>query len=88
MKNRGYFFAAVVLTLTLSHSALAGVIHTPVASPPPGSESATAGGEIPNGVAGQMDTPKAAGDIHTTVTTSDSVFEAALNLLRGVLALF
>ena len=88
MKKREFFVAAVVLTLALSHSVLAGVMHTPVASPPPNSESATTSGEVSTGVAGQMDAPQVAGIIHNPAADSDSVFEAALNLVRGVLSLF
>lgn len=88
MRILNKFPGVAVLTLTFTLPAFAGQIDlpktNPAASPPP----VTANGDIATCIAGQMDTPKAAGDIHTPVTTSDSVFQAALNLLRGVLALF
>jgi hypothetical protein len=71
--------AAFVLTVVLATAALAGDISTTVVSPQSPTQPLTANGDI---------STTAMGQISTTAPASDSVFEAALNLVRGVLSLF
>lgn len=88
MKNLRQLCAAVVLTLALVTSAVAGTIHTGVTQPPP---------PAPQGVI-STGSPSTQGNIHTGVTNqesaegeataSDSVTEIALTLLQSVLSLF
>lgn len=88
MRHLRTLCAAVVLTLALTPPALAGNIHTGVASPPPPATQ----GNISTG------SPSTQGTIHTGVTNqesaedgataSDSVTEIALTLLQSVLSLF
>lgn len=84
MRKLQHFFGAVVLMFMLSLTAAAGVMDTPIAPP----SAVKAEGDIATGIVGQMDTPNAAGDIHTPAPSTDSFIEAALNLVRGVLSLF
>lgn len=73
-----------VLVLTFTCQTFAGVIHTD------GTPLPAANGAIQHPVA--SDTPTANGEIHTSSRAStpeaDTLTEAALNLLRSVLALF
>lgn len=80
MKTLRKLTAGTVLTLLFALPVLAGDIHTTVTSQPPAQPSVT--------TSGQIDIPVANGDISTPAATTDSVFEAALNLVRGVLSLF
>ncbi len=77
MKNLRALCASVVLALALTTPALAGTMHTPVATPPPPAPQ----GDIHTGVTDQEN----AGD---EATASDSVTEIALSLLQSVLSLF
>jgi hypothetical protein len=88
MRTFRKFFGGVVLTLTLTPFTFAGQIDLPKPNPATSPSSVTTNGDISTGVTGQIEIPSAAGDIHTTAPASDSVFEAALNLVRGVLSLF
>ena len=81
MKTFRQFCAAVVLTLALVLSALAGEIGTPGAKAPPPQSS----------MAGETQFPGAActGDMSAPgVVALDPVTEAALSLLRSLLLLF
>jgi hypothetical protein len=80
------FCLAFALTVAFALSAYAGDISTGIASAPPRT-SVAANGDISTGIAGQIEIPVANGVISTTAPTSDSVLQAALNLLRGVMAL-
>jgi len=78
MKTLRQLCAAFVLTLMLALSAFAGEMEAGIAPPPP-PQQATMQGEIHTGSAGQ---------IETGVAITDSVAQAALNLLESVLSLF
>lgn len=88
MRTFHKFFGVVVLTLTLTPSTFAGQIDLPKSNPAASPSSVTTDGDISTGVTGQIDIPLAAGVIDTPAPASDSVIEAALNLVRGVLSLF
>ena len=88
MKNIKNLCLAVVFMLSLTLTALAGDISTPIAPPHPVSGPSAVEGQITTGVTGVMETPRVAGDIHTPAPASASVIQAALNLVRGVLPLF
>jgi hypothetical protein len=78
MKKIEQLSMAVVLTVMLTMSTLAGDIHIPAPAPPPPSSSvAAAPGEIPN-----------PGDVHVPGAPSDSVAEVALDLLLSVMSAF
>jgi hypothetical protein len=68
---------AVVLTLMLATGALAGIIQTPAAPPPPDPPSATAPGII--------HTPS---DQQNSAAPSEAFAEATLNLLQSLLSVF
>jgi hypothetical protein len=80
MRNYRNAVAALVLALVFSTSAFAGIIHTDKTPPPPTTNGEihtdATGGEIPNGEA--VSTPEA----------TDTIMEAALNLLQSLLTLF
>lgn len=85
MKNLRQIFVAVVFTLALTTSALAGDIELPLA--PPATSSATTA----TATTGQIET----GVASTSTTTASSqragapsITETVLNLLQGVLSLF
>lgn len=70
--------AAFVLILALALSAFAGDMSTTVAPPQPQQVTAQ----------GQMDTPPVAGQMDIPFTATNSVTQAALNLLESMLSLF
>jgi len=83
MKSSRKSLCVLVLVLALTSSAFAGDIHHPLAPPPPPSPTSNriihtgvTGGEIPTGE--DVSTPEA----------TDTIMEAALNLLQNILTLF
>lgn len=78
MKTLRRLCAAFVLTLMLALSAFAGEIQTTIVSQPP-PDPATAQGQMDTTIAGQMGNP---------LIVTDSVTQAALNLLESALSLF
>jgi hypothetical protein len=103
MNNLRHLCAAVVLTLALTLSALAGDMHTLGADQlPPSSDgqiqtgtadgqtSTTIAGQMDTGVAGQMETT-VAGQIETLNNVAnpvDPVTQMALRVLQSILSLF
>jgi hypothetical protein len=82
MRNYRNAVAALVLALVLSTSAFAGEIHTGVAPPPP---PVTTNGEIhTDATGGEIQT----GEAVSTPEATDTIMEAALNLLQSLLTLF
>ena len=82
MKIFRRFFAAYLLILTLSFSALAGDISTPLAPPQPNLTPVTTEGEMQNGVAGYI--PNGGSE---AAASDDSVAAAVLGLVQSVLSL-
>lgn len=80
MRNFRHLLSAVMLILALAISTSAGQIEIPRTNPSPVQASTT--------TEGQIDLAVDDGQISTTAPSSDSVIEAALNLVRGVLSLF
>jgi hypothetical protein len=78
MKKPQQFLAAVVLTLLLSVSALAGdgVIYPMITQPTPTPVTTTNNASASEGIISPM------------LTSNDSAAEVALSLLQGVMALF
>lgn len=81
MKTLRQLSVASVFLFALTMPAFAGQIETGIAPPPP--RTATTKGQIETGVtAGQIETGRG------EATATDSITQAALNLLQSVLSLF
>lgn len=81
MKTLRQLCVAAVFALSLSVTAFAGEISTPVVAPPP-AQTTTADGDIQTTVVGQEEADS------SEATAADSVTDAVLNLLQSVLSLF
>jgi len=83
MKTMRQLCVASMLILTLALVTFAGDIHTGVTNPPPPSGGATSWESDTAGAYGEMQFPN-----DEEAVASDPVVEAALSLVRTVLALF
>lgn len=79
MKSLRQLCTAFVLTLALTVPAFAGQMSTTVVDPPPPAPEATAQGNMPSTVAGQ---------IEANIMATDPTTEITLNLLQSLLTLF
>jgi hypothetical protein len=82
MKTLSRFWAASVLALTLTLPAFAGDMHTTYVPPAPPPTSAITQGDNSTSTDGEMSTTQSG-----EADASDSLTEAALNLLQSVLSL-
>jgi hypothetical protein len=81
MRTLRQLFGASILILTLALSALAGEMSTPLTSPQSAPTSSSTEGQVV--LAGEITTMNSPEN-----TAGDSVTEAALSVLQGVLSLF